>query len=201
MTKLLLMVLFAGIALGDPIPVSMSGEFGLDNFMDGNVQFGISGSNDSGSVDFGGDLPLGLVPPDQGFSAYSLHNTTLQIYPATVDGIESPFWIFSLESSGQGFLEILDSSGNVIIGQDFVLVAPIQYSYYFESGPRFLPDGGLNDEWEVQGRFSTPVGDEQSAVPESGSAILAGAGLLWMLTIQQTKLRGVAALRRVGFRT
>lgn len=147
MTKLLLMVLFARIALCDPIPVSMSGEFWLDNFKDGNVLFGLSGSNGSGSVDFGGDLPLGNLPPDQGIHAYSLRNIPLQLYSATVDGITSYFWIFSLESSGQGLVEVLDSSGNIVIEQDFVLVAPIQYSYYYESGPRLLPDGGLNDEW------------------------------------------------------
>jgi hypothetical protein len=169
--------LFAGAAFGGTIPVTGSGSFALDNFMDGNGFINLSGSNATDSVSFAGNIAFGNAPPTF-INVSSLHWAPLQIYSATIDGVTSHLWSVSLDS-GLGSIELFDPAGDVLASQD--LSGFINITSYWEDGPRFLPDGLMNDEWEASGTFTigpTNNAAPASSVPETGSAMLVGLGML-----------------------
>jgi hypothetical protein len=98
-----------------------------------------------------------------------------------IDGIQSNYWELSLGGSyGLQYLTLLDASGNVLISQ--AISGNLQTTSYQENGPRWLPDGSMNDEWTASGTFLiVAANNPTNSVPESGSAMLVGVGMFAVL--------------------
>jgi hypothetical protein len=118
--KVLLVILFAGVAFGSSIPVAGSGTFSLDNFFDTSANACFSGSSDAGLVSLcANGVPIGPAPPPS-LSASTFNNPVLAFFSAgaAIDGVGSEYWEFSLGGQQPGFLRLLDASGNVLMEQD-----------------------------------------------------------------------------------
>jgi hypothetical protein len=178
--KMLLVIMFAGAALGDSIPVTGSGTFSLDNFFDTGANLFFSGSSDAGSVSlFADSVSIGPAPPTTIFGTTFLQPFVAFISPgATIDGVHSSYWAFQL-GQGPGYLELLDAAGNILMEQD--ITGYIQITSYQEvGGSRFNSNGNLNLNWSASGTFSivpTP-GSGLTPTPEPGSGLLVGLGIL-----------------------
>jgi hypothetical protein len=169
--KILLIIVFAGVAFGDSIPVTGLGDFSLDNTRTSNANVSFSGSGDAGSVSLSvRGIPLGTTPPTV-ISGTTMFHPELTIFTATIDGVHSTFWGFSLGGEAPGYLVLLDATGQVLIQQG--ITGYIQITSYQEFGSRFNSDGNPNRNWGADGTFSiTP-----SPTPEPGSGLLAGCGI------------------------
>jgi hypothetical protein len=155
--------------------------------MQSSTLVSFEGSNGTDSVSFGGNLPIGPTPPTW-LSASSLHWAPLQNYTATIDGVTSHLWSFSL-GDGVGKLTIFDDAGNVLNSQD--LLGTLQITDYWEFQTRWtVPGETLNLAWNASGKFAIVSPDsletDPSVVPEAGSGILLGLGLAALFYIKKS---------------
>jgi len=187
--KILLVIVFAGVAFGASIPVTGSGTFSLDNdFSSYTRTVFFSGSGDAGSVDLSArDIPLGRTPPIVIIGTTTLHPEVAGI--ATIDGVQNNnYWAFSV-GAGPGYLDLLDATGNVLMHQD--ITGYIQITSYQELGSQFNSDGNPNRNWIASGTFSiTPL-----PTPEPGSGLLVGGGIFAALLFGRRKYAGSARSR------
>ncbi len=196
MTKLLLFILFAGIALCTPIQVTGSGSFALSNDVgDSNTMACFSGSDGVHSVSAcAGNFPTGNTPPTYlSISSFFAPDVT---GGATIDGIRSSYFQLSLGGYGAGYLKLMDGQ-NVIATQE--ITGMLETTSYREIGTKFTPGGVFNLNWYAFGTFDivpSNVADETpnadtSSVPEASTGLLAGAGLLALLAKKDTtRFRG-----------
>lgn len=174
-------LMLAGLAGATPITVTGAGTFQLDNFKDTSANVCFSGA---GVAVCANGVPIGPAPPTS-LVGSTRYNPSMRLSSATVDDMTSNLYALSL-GGDSGFLDILDSGGNVLAEEEicgFLLIAS-----YEQFGTRWLENGAMNDNWWARGTFRVEAG-ALIPTPEPAAGMLAGLGLAALMLARRGKER------------